>query len=81
MSIDATLGELRDHALKAANEAQSLEALDQARIAFAAPLDRKFMIYKRIPEAYWFDDYLNAPEARVEEYPMPEPEMDLWTED
>ncbi len=41
----------------------------------------KFMIYKRIPEAYWFDDYLNAPDAQVAEYPMPEQEMDFWTED
>jgi len=41
----------------------------------------KFMVYKRIPEAYWFDDYLNAPDAQVAEYPMPEPEMDFWTED
>jgi KamA family protein len=41
----------------------------------------KFMVYRRIPEAYWFDDYLKAPNALLVEFPVPEPEMDLWAED
>ena len=58
---------------------------DQVSFRYLRAADNRdsgnFMVYRRMAEAYWFDDYLNAPDALVVEFPVSELEMDLWDVD